>query len=97
MPSKSSVSTLMIYSVIKPTKSKNASVVRQIFGYTHIPQKWAPAIVTAAVRAEDFSDESFARYFISKLDVEDEHWRKILQQANLRTKRELRLRGQILT
>lgn len=25
-------------------ESKNASVVRKIFGYTHIPQKWAPEI-----------------------------------------------------
>ena len=35
-----------------------------------------------AVRAENFSDESFARHFISKLNVTDEGWRKILQQAN---------------
>jgi transposase InsO family protein len=25
-------------------ESKNASVVRKIFGYTHIPQKWAPKV-----------------------------------------------------
>ncbi len=25
-------------------ESKNASVVRKVFGYTHIPQKWAPEI-----------------------------------------------------
>ena len=27
------------------TESKNASVVRKVFGYTHIPQKWVPLIV----------------------------------------------------